>query len=119
MVIGIGVDITENVRFEKWLNNPNLIQRFFNEEEIAGQVISRELLASRFAAKEAFVKALGTGFKGLSLKNIWVTKDEQGRPQLVITNEVLDSFEKKGGRTIHISLSHEKEYSIAFVVIEG
>ncbi|HOE08059.1 MAG TPA: holo-ACP synthase [Treponemataceae bacterium] len=119
MIIGIGTDITENKRFEKWLIKPAMIERYFNVRELAGFTLTTELLASRFAAKEAFVKALGTGFKYLSLKNIYIVKNENGGPQIELCGDALDSLEKRGGKRVLVSLSHEKEYSIAFVVIEG
>ncbi len=119
MILGIGTDITENKRFEKWLLKSSMIERYFNSREIEDQFLTRELLASRFAVKEAFVKALGTGFRGLSLKNICVRKNSQGSPLVELYSDALEAFRCRGGKTIHVSLSHEKEYSIAFVVIEG
>lgn len=119
MILGIGTDITENKRFEKWLTKPAMISRYFNTQELSGYILNAELLASRFAAKEAFVKALGTGFKGVSLKNVYVKKNENGVPLIVLSGDALESFTRRGGKNILVSLSHEKEYSIAFVVIEG
>lgn len=119
MILGIGTDITENKRFNKWLIKPAMIERYFHTSELAGFTLTTEFLASRFAAKEAFVKALGTGFKGLSLKNIYITKNADGVPHIELCGDALDSFTKRGGKKILVSLSHEKEYSIAFVIIEG
>ncbi len=119
MIIGIGTDITENKRFEKWLLNPAMITRYFNDEELENTVLTREHLASRFAAKEAFVKALGTGFKGMSLRDIYVIKNEEGSPQMVLCGAALELLKKRRGKKVFVTLSHEKEYSTAFVVIEG
>ena len=73
----------------------------------------------RFAAKEAFAKALGTGFAGLSLKDMWVVNDDSGNPSLAFgedTRRIL--AERVGPCVVHLSLSHEKEFATAFVVIE-
>lgn len=119
MILGIGTDIIANKRFEKWLLKQAMIDRYFNPRELEGVNVSVEYLASRFAAKEAFVKALGTGFNGMSLRNIYVAKDADGVPHIELCGDALDVYRKRGGKKVLITLSHEKEYSIAFVVIEG
>ena len=73
MIYGIGSDIAEVKRFEKWVKNPQMIDRFFNEREVSkGKNIFAmcQHLAVRFAAKEAFSKALGTGLSGFELKDV-------------------------------------------------
>ena len=77
MIFGIGTDITKISRFEKWVTNPEMMSRFFNEKEYSesGTVAARcEHAAARFAAKEAFSKALGTGLCGFSLKEVGGTQ---------------------------------------------
>ena len=125
MIFGIGTDIAETKRFEKWINNPEMISRFFNSKEInfTGTLASRcQHLAARFAAKEAFSKALGTGLI-YDLKDSYIINNDLGKPELILENTAKELFEKYCGKyedyKIHISLSHEKEYATAFVVIEA
>lgn len=122
MIYGIGTDIAEVKRFERWVKNPRMIERFFNEKEITdGKNISAmcQHLAVRFAAKEAFSKALGTGLSGFDLKDVYITKDENGKPVLNFQKSAVKLLKEKCGECrVHVSLSHEKEYGLAFVVIE-
>lgn len=124
MIYGIGTDITEVKRFRKWLDNPEMTGRFFNIEEMpdAENMSEGKLLehyASRFAAKEAFAKALGTGFSGFSLKEVFVSKDTDGKPFINVTGNAEKLLgERCGNCTVHLSISHEKEYAVAYVIIE-
>lgn len=122
MIFGIGTDIVKNSRFEKWLSNQKMIERFFNEKEIIFSENKQFLLehyASRFAAKEAFVKAMGTGFLNFQIKDIFVTNDELGKPLINVEKSALEFLKKRCENfNIHLSLSHEKDYAIAFVIIE-
>lgn len=123
MIIGIGVDISKVSRFEKWVKNEKMIPRFFNAAEINNcrSIQSAcEHYAARFAAKEAFGKALGVGLAGYDMKDIYIVNDENGRPELKVENKAKDLLESKcENPIIHVSLSHEKEYATAFVVIEA
>lgn len=122
MIYGIGVDISQTSRFSKWVEDTRIIQRFFNEKEIINNRENEYLCqyyASRFAAKEAFGKALGSGIRDFSLKEIYVEKDNYGKPTIVLSeklNKIL--IEKCGNFVVHLSLSHEKDYAIAYVIIE-
>lgn len=122
MIAGIGTDITEVGRFEKWVKNPEMLERFFNEKEcgFSGSIASQcQHYAARFAAKEAFSKALGTGITGFNLKEVYITKDSEGKPLLNIEGAALSIMKERLGEcNVFISLSHEKEYAIAFVVLE-
>ncbi|MBQ8013055.1 MAG: holo-ACP synthase [Treponema sp.] len=130
MICGVGTDIAKVSRFEKWVRNPDLIRRFFNPCEIhrieSSACIERKLpflcehYASRFAAKEAFSKALGTGFVGLELSDFGIQKDENGKPYFFFGEKTASIIEKKYGKTakVFVSISHEKEYAVSFVVIE-
>jgi len=122
MIYGIGTDITEVRRFEKWVLDENLSKRYFNEKElpVSGTIkAKREHLAVRFAAKEAFSKALGTGIFGFELKDLYIKKDSEGKPFFVFENTAKAILEKRVGKcNVHVSLSHEKEYATAFVIIE-
>lgn len=123
MICGIGCDIVKVSRFEKWAGT-SLIERFFNQKELLRESASlqrqSEYYAIRFAAKEAFSKALGTGLSGFSLKDIYIEKDDAGRPYLRAENEALAQVEKLYGKgcVFHVSLSHEKEYAVSYVIIE-
>lgn len=122
MIYGIGSDIAEVKRFEKWVKNPQMIDRFFNEREVSkGKNIFAmcQHLAVRFAAKEAFSKALGTGLSGFELKDVYITKDENGKPFLNFQKSAINLLKERCGECrVHVSLSHEKGYALAFVVIE-
>ena len=121
MICGIGTDISEVKRFLKWIKNPSLYNRFFNEKEIMDKGTDNakcQHYAARFAAKEAFSKALGTGLI-FDLKDVFITNNEEGKPLLNVIGKAADILEEKYGKCVlHVSLSHEKEYAIAFVVIE-
>ena len=125
MIFGIGCDIAKVSRFEKWAGSPEMINRFFNECEIlpfSGKKIQSlsEHYAARFAAKEAFAKALGTGFPGLSLSDFGIKNDGLRKPSFVFGEKTLRIIEKicGSGAEIHVSLSHEKDFAVSFVVIE-
>lgn len=128
MNINIGTDIVENKRFEKLIyiaiNNEDIIynhqflKRIFTEKEINNSYHRKnvvEFFASRFAAKEAFLKAIGTGIgKGINYFDIEVLKNEYGKPYFNFYNKVVKLVQNK---KIDLSISHEKEYSIAFVIV--
>ena len=113
MIAGIGVDIVENRRFS---NKPRgFLERIFTDNELLEGLDRRgevEFLASRFAAKEAFVKALGTGFGKIQPKDIEIREDSLGRPSITLLKEIPVM------PLVHLSISHEKEYSVAMVVLE-
>ena len=96
MIVGIGVDIVKVARFQKWIDNPKLTSRFFHEKELT--VLNRpknsalQSLAVRFAAKEAFGKALGSGLKGLMLHDICDVTDNKGKPFLELTGSAKKTF---------------------------
>ena len=122
MIIGLGIDIVDSARIQGWEDIPGLIPRFFAEDEIneakkrgKGYLFS---LAARFAAKEAFGKALGTGLKGIKLKDIKVLNDSSGKPVMEIGNTALKVYKMLGADRIHLSLTHEKSNAVAVVIIE-
>jgi len=75
-------------------------------------------LAARFAAKEAFGKALGSGLAHFALKEVAVINDEQGRPRMQLEGNARLEFERHGGGKIHISMTHEGDNAVAVVIIE-
>lgn len=122
MIAGIGTDIAEVKRFEKWVKNPEMIERFFNEKERSSAKSDSakcQHYAVRFAAKEAFSKALGTGISGFNLKDVYITNNSEGKPELNIEGAALSLLKERiGDCNAFVSLSHEKEYAVAFVILE-
>ena len=123
MIFGIGTDIVDVSRMKKWVDSGSLIERFFNKKESKDfKSVSKacEYYANRFAAKEAFSKALGTGLSGFDLKDVFVLNDANGRPFVVLENSAEKIFKKMCGNSkIHISLSNEKQFAVAYVIIES
>lgn len=123
MILGIGTDIVEVKRMQRWIEKPEMLERFFNQQEQMekGSEAARcQHYAARFAAKEAFSKALGTGITGFSLQDVFITNDKSGKPSLNVEASAADVLKERcGGCKLHVSLSHEKEYATAFVIIEG
>ena len=122
MIAGIGTDIADVRRFEKWVRNPEMIERFFNEKERSAAKSESALCqhyAVRFAAKEAFSKALGTGISGFSLKEVYITNNSEGAPLLNIEGAALSLMKERLGECkAFVSLSHEKDYALAYVILE-
>lgn len=123
MILGVGVDICSVPRLKKWAENPEMLERFFNPKEMnqCKSIQSAcEHYAARFAAKEAFSKALGTGLLGFDLKDVYITNDESGKPFINVENKAAELLNNMCGKCkVHVSLSHEKESAIAFVIIEN
>lgn len=123
MIIGTGIDIVQVNRFDSWVNNEKLLSRFFHPEEvkyILGQNTNQaETIAARFAAKEALGKALGTGLRGFALKDIWVRRDGKGKPYIEVFPAFLEITKSYNCVKIHLSISHEKEYACAIVILEN
>lgn len=122
MVIGVGCDIIEIKRVAKAIEREAFVKRVFAASEIAycrsrGQQAAASF-AARFAAKEAVLKALGTGLRGGELTEIVVTNDALGKPQVELSGYHLQLARKLGTAQIHISLSHSRETAIAYVVME-
>ena len=123
--LGIGVDIIENKRVKKSLLNKKFVSRIFSNSEINDSkksVNKSGFFSKRFAAKEAFSKALGTGFRnGLNFKDISIINDKFGKPFIKKSNKI-NNFMKKKFKTkkinIFLSISDEKNHSVAFVILE-
>jgi holo-[acyl-carrier protein] synthase len=123
MITGVGLDTVHVKRMDKWVGNPKLMERFFHPEEIS-YVMARgknagQSLAVRFAAKEAFGKALGTGLAEITLKDIMVYNEKNGKPALKLYGTARKALEKSGANRVHVSLTHESENAIAMVILEG
>ena len=116
MIVGIGVDLCDVVRFEESLRRtPELADRLFTEAERDRPVAS---LAARFAAKEALAKALGAP-AGLGWHDAEVVTDASGRPRFVVTGTVAEALHRAGGTDVHLSLTHDGGLAAAYVVVEG
>jgi holo-[acyl-carrier protein] synthase len=105
-----------------WRKTPGLLERYFHSQEIAAALergaAADQSLAGRFAAKEAFGKALGTGFEGIVLKDIMVINRHNGRPEIHVFGTALSALDKNGANRIHLSLTHEQDNAVAMVVLE-
>jgi len=123
VIKGIGVDVIHVHRIKKWRKTPGLLERYFHSEELSAVLEkgnSADLsLAARFAAKEAFGKALGTGLRGIMLKDIMVKNKHNGQPEILVSGTALSALENCGAEKIHVSLTHEKDNAIAMVVLEN
>ena len=124
-ILGIGVDIVENKRFKKAIKNKKLIKRLFTLSEIKNSSLIKDkssFFSKKFAAKESFSKALGTGFrKNLNFKDIEIKNNKKGKPLISLNKSTLTFLKKKlnvKSFKINLSLSDEKIYSIAYVIIE-
>lgn len=125
MVIGLGIDIVQNDRIEnmiqRWGNK--FLRKFFTDQEI--DTLSKtknknQRFAANYAVKEAFVKALGTGFRsGTRFKCIEVKRDKLGKPYIDTIDGVKKIISERGVNKIHTTISHEKEYSVAVVIFES
>jgi len=123
VIAGIGVDVVHVHRMTRWREIPGLLERYFNSEELlearsrgGGVDLS---LSARFAAKEAFGKALGTGLAGIVLKDIKVKNKHNGQPEIIVSGTALKALETCGAARIHLSLTHERDNAIAMVVLEN
>jgi len=124
-IIGIGVDIVNNNRLKKLVKNKNFISRVFtnNEQKSSNKFKNKiKYFSKRFAAKEAFSKATGYGIsKNLHFKDIEIKNNKKGKPSINLKKStslyLKKRFKVKSFKT-NLSLSDEKSYSIAYVIIE-
>ena len=123
-ILGIGVDIIHNKRIKILINNKTFIKRTFgkNELKFSKKTLNKtNYFAKRFAAKEAFVKALGSGFRNnINFSDIEVKNNKKGKPLVILSNKINKYIKRKlkvSKYKIYLSLSDEKKYSIAYVII--
>ena len=118
---GIGVDIVSIGRIEKSLERESFLAKVYGKGEIAlfasDNRIKTNSLAANFAAKEAFSKALGTGVRGFDLTEVEILRDELGAPYFELSGRAKQIAESRN-LEFKVSLSHEKDKAIAFVVAE-
>lgn len=120
-IIGCGVDIVETARIARAIGRERFRQRVFTvkeQEQLAGK--GPQSWAGRFAAKEAVMKALGTGWsQGVGFGQIEVVTLDSGRPVVQLTGAALETSRALGIREILVSISHSRDYAVAFVVAVG
>ncbi|BAB79997.1 holo-ACP synthase [Clostridium perfringens] len=127
MIIGIGVDIIEIERVRQAIqNNKNFLSKLFTERELdyfISRNMNSEVIAGNFAAKEAVSKALGTGIRGFSFKDIEILRNELGKPEVILHNGANLIGNKLVGNNnslrVHLSISHNNSSAIAYSVLEG
>ncbi len=113
-----GVDIIEIGRIQSALERwgDRFLDRIFTQQEISYCARRASNLAGRFAAKEAAMKALGTGVRGVSWKDIEVVRQRGGAPSICLYGRALTRAETLGVQQFSLSISHSKDYAVAFVV---
>lgn len=122
MIVGVGCDIIEIERIARAIKSESFIRRVFTAEEAAycqrrGQQAAASF-AARFAAKEAVLKALGTGLREGSLQEIAVDNDGLGKPLVQLSGHFAMLAKQLRVKNIQISLSHSREFAVAYVIME-
>lgn len=123
MLIGVGCDVIEIARVAKAIERRAFVERVYDPEEIAycesrGKQAAASF-AARFAAKEAVLKALGTGLRGGELTEIIVLNDALGKPSVQLSGYHAELAAKLGVKNIALSISHSRATALAYVVMEG
>lgn len=124
MILGLGIDLVDVARVEKAhsARGAAFLNRLFTpgEQAAAGEGPHRyRRLAARLAAKEALVKALGTGLRGGRWLDAEVVNDSLGKPSLRVTGGLARRLQAMGATAVHLSLTHENDYAAAVVVLTG
>jgi|TARA_B100001063_G_C16386604_1_gene368081 holo-[acyl-carrier protein] synthase len=124
-ILGIGVDVIKNKRIKRLINEKAFLQRTFGKNEIKFSINypnKMNYFAKRFAAKEAFAKSLGTGFRNnLNLKDIEILNDNLGKPYYHMSQKIKNIVYKKfkiKKFDLFLSISDEKDYSVAFTILQ-
>ncbi len=123
MIFGQGIDIIEVARIEKQINRGDRFKnRIFTSrvrEYCDGKKHGAQNYAARFAAKEAFFKALGTGWRGgMTFQDVEVVNNELGKPEIVLYGKAQKLAEEFAIKRIHVSLTHLKDYASSVVTLE-
>lgn len=122
MILGIGIDIVEIQKIEESTQSEAFQRRVFTLEEVRSVERYKdkaEHFAGKFAAKEAFMKAIGAGIR----QEVWFTQievlnDESGRPQVKVGGEAGKRLDESGAKRIHVSISHSGDLAVALVILE-
>ncbi len=123
MIVGIGIDIVEIRRISRALQGTQGMEgKVFTEAEIAfcsKRKNKYQHFGGRFAAKEAALKALGTGWsQGIRWKDVEITNDDSGKPILTLHGKALEFFEQSGAGKTWVSITHSSEHAVGVVVLE-
>ena len=125
-ILGIGADIIENQRVKKSIKNSKFKKKIFSNNELQQSLLLKNktnFFSKRFAAKEAFAKALGTGFRNnLKFKDIEIVNNKQGKPYYLKNKKISNLIKKKfkvKDYNCFLSISDEKDYSTAFTIIQS
>jgi len=124
-IIGIGTDIVQTKRIKRLIDKfpVGFVERILHKNELEVYKDFKNpvsYVARRFAAKEAVAKALGTGIaKGVSFHDIEISNTKEGKPVLTLYGETLELAKQLGIQEYHISISDEKKYAIAYVILEN
>ncbi len=116
MIIGVGVDLVDLDRFANSIEkNPGLLEKVFHSDE---REAAARTLAGRFAAKEALIKVFGDS-KPMRWHDVRISKDELGKPEISLFDATADYAKSRGIEKLHLSISHDANMAIAFLVAEG
>ncbi len=116
MIKGVGIDIIEIERIKRAIENRRFLEKVFTKREIEYFTSVRyniNTIAGAFAAKEAVMKAMGTGLRGFKWVHIEIERDKLGKPQIILYEGAKDIADNAGIKEILISISHSKEYAVA------
>lgn len=123
MITGIGCDLCQISRMADLLKDTKFLQRYFAPEEqvyvMSRGVFSAASMAGCFAAKEAFVKALGMGFDGIEPRDVVVLHHQNGAPYFFLQETAEKAFKQQGSTSAHVSITHDDNLAMAFVVLES
>lgn len=122
MICGLGCDLCAIPRMEEILQDGRFLARYFSENErayLCARTKTAQTAAGLFAAKEAFVKALGTGFAGISAQQVEIAHDGNGAPYYCINAAMHTAMEARGAVRAHLSISHDGSYAVATAILEG
>ena len=116
--MNVGIDLIEIKRIEKSIRKPRFLSKIFSPSELkyfSEKCFKPEVIAGNFCAKEAFSKAMGTGFRGFSFNEISVLRDYSGSPYISVTGGAKKILQSKNCN-VTVSISHTKEYATAVVI---
>jgi len=122
MIKGNGIDIIEVERIKKSIVNEAFLKKIYTENEIdylRNRKLNPQTAAGLFAAKEAVSKCLGTGFSTFGPTDIEISKDDNGKPIVNLMNNALVIAKKNNISNIQLSITHIKDYALAFAIAEG
>ena len=121
MIRGLGCDVCAIARMRKIMENPRFLERWFTQYEreyMDARKTAAQTAAGLFAAKEAFVKALGAGFDALMPDKVSIRHDASGAPYYDINEAMRQAMEQRGADAAHLSISHDGDVAMAVAILE-